>query len=180
MTDNVARHSPYTYIPPRLQRISPSSYRLTNEIVVGSSQKQAFEFCRDTRFLNEISPAILQFRPRNQPGIDVEINVGTEIEYDMRLHRIPVRWRSRIPVFEPPHRFIDEQLIGPYIFWSHTHTFKPIAGHNTAIGDVVEYTLPGGAMLAAVAQFVFVKRDLKKVFSHRSMKYREYLGEPLG
>ena len=161
-----------------MRRTGPASFQLTNSIVVGSNLGDVFEFCRDTRFLNEISPPLLHFQPRNAPEIDVKIAAGTEIEYDMRLHGFPVRWRSRIPVYDPPHRFVDEQLSGPYIFWYHSHTFKSLDGRNTKIGDVVDYTLPGGPILASLAQLLFVRRDLIKVFAHRSMKYREYLGEP--
>ena len=180
-SDNTPSNSPeetFRYFPPKVQRTSSSSFRLTNSIVVGSKLDVVFEFCRDTRFLNEISPPLLHFEPLNKPEVDAKIAAGIEIEYDMRLHGIPVRWRSRIPVYEPPHRFVDEQISGPYVFWSHTHTFKPIDDHNTVIGDVVNYTLPGGPILASLAQLLFVKRDLSKVFAHRSMKYRDFLGAP--
>lgn len=137
-----------------------------------------FDFCRDTRYLNEISPPLLHFQPRENPHIDAGIAAGVEIEYDMRLHGLPVRWRSKIPVFEPPNRFIDEQMIGPYVFWSHTHTFEALDDRNTVIGDVVDYTLPGWPTIARIAHQLFVKRDLIGVFSHRSSKYRELLGDP--
>ncbi len=169
----------FVYAPPRVERIRGATFRLTNSIVVGSSIDKTFEFCRDTRFLNQISPSRLHFQPRNRPEIDVMINAGTEIEYDMRLHGFPVRWRSRIPVFDPPHRFVDEQMTGPYRYWSHTHTFASLDEHNTIIGDVVDYTLPGFPILGIVAQRLFVERDLKEVFEHRSMKYRDFLGEPV-
>lgn len=137
-----------------------------------------FEFCRDTRFLNDISPPLLHFQPRERPEVNAGISAGVEIEYDMRLHGFPVRWRSKIPVFDPPHRFIDEQMRGPYVYWSHTHTFEPLGDHDTLIGDVVAYKLPGWPVIGRLAHFMFVKRDLSEIFSHRSMKYREILGEP--
>ena len=163
---------------PEFRRVGPSSFRLSNSIVVGCGLRDAFEFCRDTRFLDEISPPLLRFRPREQPDVDVGIAVGTEIEYDMRLHGVPVRWRSRIPVFDPPNRFTDEQINGPYLFWSHSHTFEPLNDRNTSIGDVVDYTLPGLPIVAELAHALCVKRTLMKIFSHRSLKYREILGEP--
>ena len=168
----------FRYVPPEVSKTGRSSYRLTNEIVVGSPLEDVFEFCRDTRYLNQISPPLLHFQPRQRPEIDVKIAAGVEIEYDMRLHGLPVRWRSRISVFDPPHRFVDEQMTGPYLHWSHLHTFQALHDGNTLIGDVVDYKLPGGTVIANLAQMLFVKRDLKKVFSHRSMKYRELLGEP--
>ena len=50
---------------------------------------------------------------------------GTLIEYRLRLHGIPIRWRTKIVVWEPPHRFVDVQLSGPYRLWHHTHDFEP-------------------------------------------------------
>ena len=169
----------FSYALPEVSRSGRSSFRLTNEIVVGCPLDEVFDFCRDTRYLNQISPPLLHFQPRNDPEVDVKIAAGTEIEYDMRLHGVPVRWRSRIPLLEPPHRFVDEQLIGPYLHWSHLHTFEALDDDNTLIGDVVDYKLPGGTLISNLAQFLFVKRDLVKVFSHRSRKYREFLGYPI-
>lgn len=166
------------YVAPKFRRVGPSSFQLTNSVVVGCPLDDVFEYCRDTRFLDEISPPLLRFRPREQPDVDVGIAEATEIEYDMRLHGFPVRWRSKIPVFEPPHRFIDEQMNGPYLYWSHNHTFEPLDDRNTAISDVVDYTLPGWPLIARMAHILFVKRALTEIFSHRSLKYREILGEP--
>ena len=41
-----------------------------------------------------------------------------------RLHRIPIRWLTRIEVWEPGARFVDVQIRGPYRLWHHTHTFE--------------------------------------------------------
>ena len=179
-TPSTAAPCAFQYKPPRVERIGSTSFRLTNSVVVGLPLADAFEFCRDTRFLNEISPPLLHFQPRNRPETDVKIAAGTEIEYDMRVHGVPMRWRSRIPVFDPPHRFIDQQLDGPYRSWSHTHTFASLNDHKTVIGDLVDYTIPGGPIVAFLTHLLFVERDLIKVFSHRSMKYREILGGPFG
>ena len=34
---------------------------------------------------------------------------GTQIDYRLRLREVPLRWRSEITAWEPPHRFVDEQ-----------------------------------------------------------------------
>jgi ligand-binding SRPBCC domain-containing protein len=40
---------------------------------------------------------------------------GLEIEYRLRLYGLPIRWRSRIDVWEPPRRFVDRQIAGPFV-----------------------------------------------------------------
>ena len=51
---------------------------------------------------------------------------GARIEYSLVLHRFPIRWITQIDEWEPPHRFTDFQVRGPYRLWEHTHTFEPV------------------------------------------------------
>jgi len=57
------------------------------------------------------------------PG-PIELHPGALIDYRLKLHGVPVRWRTRIEVQEPPVRFTDVQVRGPYALWEHTHTFE--------------------------------------------------------
>lgn len=174
---NKQSDEPYPYHSPRIVKVDDQSYRIFNSIVVGKPLEETFEFCCDTRFLNEISPPRLHFTPLRQKN--VKISLGTEIEYDMRLRGIPVRWRSRIAVFDPPHQFMDEQMRGPYVRWEHLHTFRDIDHQNTVIGDIVDYTLPCGNVVARTMQSLFVQNDLTYIFRYRSLRYRQLLGDPI-
>jgi len=55
------------------------------------------------------------------------MHAGTELDYRIRVFRLPMRWRSLISRWNPPHAFVDEQLIGPYKEWIHTHTVPKCA-----------------------------------------------------
>jgi hypothetical protein len=92
---------------------------------------------------------------------------GALIEYRLALHRIPVRWRTRIEAWEPPVRFVDAQLRGPYALWVHTHTFAVDGPDAVVIGDHVRYALPLGP-LGAIAHAAFVRRDLERIFDYRA------------
>src|SRR3712207_8245858 len=50
-------------------------------------------------------------------------------------------WTTRISAWQPPLRFVDAQVRGPYSLWEHTHTFEPTA-RGTVIRDYVRYRLP--------------------------------------
>ena len=62
----------------------------------------------------------------------IEMGAGTLIEYRLRLHGLPISWLTRIEVWEPGVRFVDQQLRGPYALWHHTHEFEPDARRRHA------------------------------------------------
>ncbi len=73
------------------------------------------------------------------------MQVGTRIDYRLRLHGLPMRWTSRIEEWEPGERFVDRQVRGPYGLWHHRHTFVA-SGDGTVVGDEVHYGLPFGVL----------------------------------
>jgi ligand-binding SRPBCC domain-containing protein len=103
------------------------------------------------------------------------MRAGTVIEYRLRLHGVPVRWRTRIEMFDPPYTFVDVQLSGPYRLWHHTHVFEPDGRGGTLMRDRVRYALPLGP-LGAVAHLLFVRRDLRRIFEFRQQAVVRTLG----
>ena len=97
------------------------------------------------------------------------------IEYRLRLHRVPVRWRTRIEVWEPPRRFVDVQVRGPYSLWEHTHEFEEDGSGATVIRDRVRYSIPFGP-LGEIADRMLVQRDLERIFDYRRDAVARELG----
>ena len=126
--------------------------------------ERAFAFFSDARNLEAITPPWLRFGVLT-PGA-IEMRPDALIEYRLRLHGIPLSWLTRIEVWEPPHRFVDVQLNGPYALWEHTHTFAPDGADAVVISDRVRYALPLGR-LGELARRLFVRRDLDRIFDHR-------------
>jgi ligand-binding SRPBCC domain-containing protein len=97
----------------------------------------------------------------------VVMRAGAEIEYRIRLYGIPIPWTSRIDVWEPGVRFVDRQVVGPYLWWRHEHRFEP-AGDATRVVDIVEYR-PRAAWLTRR----FVRRDVERIFEYRQYALRQ-------
>ncbi|HEU4461115.1 MAG TPA: SRPBCC family protein [Solirubrobacterales bacterium] len=131
---------------------------------IGRPIAEVFAFYGDARNLERITPPWLGFEVTT-PG-PVEMGEGALIEYRLRLHRAPVRWRTRIELWEPPHRFVDAQIKGPYSLWEHTHTFEEDGAGATVIEDRVRYSIPFGP-LGDLADRLLVQRDLRQIFDYR-------------
>lgn len=126
--------------------------------------EEVFAFYGDAHNLERITPPLLGFEVTTPAPI--AMGAGTLIEYRLRLHRVPVRWRTRIEVWEPPHRFVDVQVKGPYSLWEHTHTFEQDGPGATVMQDRVRYSIPFGP-LGDLADRLLVRRDLRQIFDYR-------------
>ena len=93
------------------------------------------------------------------------MQVGTQIDYRLRIRGLPIRWQSMITAWNPPFRFVDEQIRGPYQRWHHEHTFAPADG-GTVIRDVVDYRGPGWLLEPLVTR-LFVGPDVDRIFAYR-------------
>ena len=132
--------------------------------VLPGSPREIFPFFADAHNLEAITPPLLRFRVVTPDPI--EMRVGTTIQYRLRLHGIGVNWLTSIQAWEPPHRFVDVQLRGPYALWHHTHAFEDVAGGATRMRDVVRYAMPLGP-LGELSHRLFVRRDVEDIFSFR-------------
>jgi ligand-binding SRPBCC domain-containing protein len=130
---------------------------------------EIFPFFSEARNLEELTPPWLKFEVLTPES--VTMHPGTLIDYRIRIHGIPIRWRTEIKEWEPPHRFVDVQLRGPYELWHHTHTFTERDG-GTVCRDDVRYRPIGGALM----NWLFVRRDVERIFEYRKKRLLELFG----
>ncbi len=96
------------------------------------------------------------------------MGAGAFIQYRLRLHGVPVLWNTLIQAWDPPHRFVDVQIRGPYRMWHHTHEFRPTEdGTATVMTDTVRYAI-GFEPFGEVAHRLLVRRDLAAIFDYRA------------
>ena len=153
-----------------ITRDAKKGYRLNAVQWFDLPLEQVFSFFSDAMELERITPEFLQFKVLTPGPIDIQ--QGTLIDYRLKLHGIPIKWRTEICVWEAPFRFVDQQLNGPYKRWYHEHTFEEIDG-KTKVCDNVHYIPRGGSL---IHKFL-VKPDLEKIFRFRQDRLREIFNE---
>lgn len=146
-------------------------YRLYAEVFLSRSRDEVFSFFSDAHNLEALTPELLNFHVLMKGPI--EMFEGQLIDYRLKVHGIPIRWQSRISVWEPPFRFVDEQLRGPYIKWYHEHRFVEQA-EGTLVVDEVHYKPPGGRLMNWLA----VERDVRKIFAFRGEELLRRFPDP--
>lgn len=139
----------------------PKIHVIESELWLPQPPQTIFPFFADAHNLESITPAFLKFQVVTPKPI--EMHAGTLIDYRLRIHGVPIGWRTRIRDWEPPYRFVDEQLRGPYRQWIHEHTFTEERG-GTLCRDRVEYSVYGGALVHAL----FVRKDVANIFAYRT------------
>ena len=87
-------------------------YTLERTLVVPRPRDEVFPFFADAANLERLTPPFLGFTILTpQP---IAMRPGTEIDYRIRLNGIPMKWRTVIESFDPPHGFLETQAKGPY------------------------------------------------------------------
>jgi len=145
------------------------THRLIREQIIPVPVEDVFPFFADARNLETLTPPWLRFEILT-PG-EIEMRVGTIIQYSLRVHGLPVHWTTAITQWNPPFEFVDTQLSGPYVLWHHRHTFESM-GNATRMVDEVNYRLPLG-WLGELAHVALVRRDLTNIFEYRSQVVRD-------
>jgi len=100
---------------------------------------------------------------------------GAEYDYHIQIQWFGIRlkWRSKVPTYNPPSEFTDIQITGPYTRWEHAHRFKGKGG-KTLMSDAVVYRLPF-SFLGRIVHGLLVKKQLEDIFCYRALKIMELL-----
>jgi ligand-binding SRPBCC domain-containing protein len=156
--------------PKHSRRILPVTiHSFECELWLPVPRQTVFPFFANARNLHVLTPPWLNFEILT-PG-EIPMQVSALIDYRLRVHGIPVRWRSEITVWNPPLGFEDEQRRGPYRLWRHTHAFLEKNG-GTLCTDRVKYAVLGGALVNRL----FVQKDIQTIFNYRTEALKKHFG----
>ncbi len=134
--------------------------------------QEVYNFFSEANNLQKLTPAWLHFRILSVDP--APIRKGTLIHYSLRWRIFPIHWTTEIIEWEPPHRFVDLQLKGPYSLWRHEHRFAAVE-NGTRISDEVQYRLPFG-VLGSIAHTLKVKKDVETIFAYRTEAVNRLFG----
>jgi ligand-binding SRPBCC domain-containing protein len=157
MTGTPARDETITF-----HRVDDGAWELHSTQMLPGRRAELFPFFANAENLERITPPAMGFRILTP--LPIAMREGALIDYQLRLNGLPLRWRTRISLWNPPEVFVDEQLRGPYAEWVHTHRFTD-DGDYTRMEDRVRFRLPFGALGRIVLPIV--KRQLRGIFSYR-------------
>lgn len=137
--------------------------------------EEAWSFFSKPHNLSEITPSALDFKITSLFHGE-QMYPGQIIAYKVKpLAGIPVYWMTEITHVESGKYFVDEQRFGPYVFWHHQHHFREIPG-GVEMTDIVHYKIPLG-FLGDIANALFIRRLLKKIFDFRHEAVAKKFGE---
>ena len=141
-------------------------YYLHAEQLLPVDLQTAWAFFSSPNNLALITPPEMDFKPLTPMADGAEIYPGMLIDYKVKpLLGISLHWQTEICSVEKPHRFMDQQLKGPYRIWEHTHTFTQ-TDTGVLMKDEVKYQLPFGP-LGSLAHTLLVHKKLQALFRFR-------------
>ena len=103
------------------------------------------------------------------PGGRRLLGPGDEVTF--RARHFGVRWcmTSRVTAHQRPHRFVDEQVRGPFRSLHHEHLFEDLGDGRTRMTDRMAVSAPGGPLGALAARLVLaphLRRLLRRRAEH--------------
>ena len=138
-------------------------YTLKRQQLIRRPLGEVFSFFSKPENLAILTPKKLGFQILSP--LPIPMKEGALIDYTIRLIGLPVRWTTLISLYEPPHRFVDVQIKGPYSYWHHTHSFAA-CDDGTVVSDEVRYAMRLG-IIGQMIHELAVKRELNRIFTTR-------------
>jgi ligand-binding SRPBCC domain-containing protein len=143
-------------------------YHLYRRQPLALTIQEAWDFFSSPYNLNEITPDF--FHVSVTSTVPEHIYGGLMISYEMKaIFGIPMVWLSEISHCDEPKRFVYEQRVGPFKFWSHEVCLTE-HGQGIVLEDIVFYAMPLG-WLGQVVNKLLIADKLDEIFTVR----RDYL-----
>lgn len=149
-------------------------YQLVKIQKLSASIGEVWDFISSPENLKEITPPYMGFVVTSNTGLG-KMYPGMIITYKVSpMFNIKMNWMTEITHIKDLEYFVDEQRIGPYSMWHHQHKIEPIDG-GVLMTDIITYQPPMG-FLGAIANALFIKRQLQEIFDYRKIALENRFG----
>jgi ligand-binding SRPBCC domain-containing protein len=147
-------------------------HHLYRQQTLETTIEKAWEFFAKPENLKAITPEFMGFDIQSISG-PRELHAGQIITYKVRpFLEIPFNWVTEITHVHEPWFFVDEQRLGPFLFWHHKHYIELSENGKVIIKDSVHYKVFWGFIGRLLNQLI-VKRRLDTIFDYRSRVIKE-------
>lgn len=149
-------------------------YQFIQSQKIPATLDAVWDFVSSPANLKEITPPYMGFEVTGNSG-NGKMYAGMIITYIVKpVLGIPIQWMTEITHVKDKEYFVDEQRMGPYKLWHHQHKIEAIDG-GVLMTDVVTYIPPFG-FIGAIANSLFIKRQLQSIFEYRTKAVNEKFG----
>lgn len=132
-------------------------------------REKIFPFFSRAENLEALTPPWLNFKITKKSTEFVGKDIL--IDYKLKIHGIPIKWKTLISDWQPDKYFVDDQLKGPYTKWHHRHLFDSVPG-GTLLRDEVTFQVPG-SIFGKLFLLNWIRKDVQTIFSYRKQKIAE-------
>ena len=143
-------------------------YQLHRQQRLAINIQQAWEFFSSPHYLNRITPDF--FHVEITSPVPDDIYAGLLMSYQMQaVFGVPMAWMSEVCHCDKPQRFVYQQRVGPFNFWSHEVKLTACP-EGVVLEDIVFYTMPF-SWLGQALHALLIGKKLQQIFDTR----RDYL-----
>lgn len=140
-------------------------YKIIRKQFLPIDMATAWDFFSSPANLGKITPKEFDFKITSMSGGN-KMYAGQIITYTITTPLlVKMNWVTEISHVSEPNFFTDEQRSGPFALWHHKHHFRETHG-GIEMTDEVDYAPPLG-WLGRLAHFIFVGREVNRIFDHR-------------
>lgn len=139
-------------------------YHLHREQWLDCTLDEAWEFFSSPSNLDRLTPDAVGFEITHLES--EKMHPGQMIAYRVKIAPLFwVKWVTEITHVDERRSFVDDQRVGPYRLWHHTHRFEERDGGVLMVDDVC-YEMPFGP-LGVLVHKLFVRERLGFIFDER-------------
>ncbi len=139
-------------------------YQLYRRQALNLTRQEAWDFFSSPHYLNQITPEF--FNVEITSKVPAKIYAGLMISYRMKaVFGWAMPWLSEISHCDEPHRFVYQQAVGPFKFWSHEVCLTEQQEH-LVIEDIVFYAMPFG-WFGRMMHSALIRSKLQRIFDTR-------------